>query len=156
VFISFVAVVVVQSKAENIAANLNQYDDAGTFNEEAMYYITAAWDESAVYSGRVSSTIDVGNDIGYTTKLPGMLDSITYTNQPLRSNQDYCIFVRYDILNENPGESVVCGEINKFYVNLLDWMWKHCCIIIEYLSNFLFRTLLAYFASACSESVSVA
>ena len=99
---------VVRSNAKNFAMDPSQYDDARPFTDEAVYYITAAWDEAAVYSGRVTSTIDVGDGTIYKAKFPGMLDPINYVNQPLRSNHDYCIFVRYDILNEDPGQSLVC------------------------------------------------
>ena len=103
----FVAIVVVLGSVNDVGTDQSQYDDAGPYTNVARYYIAAAWNETAVYNGQVNSTIVVGDNMDFTVRPPGSQDKTTYSNVPLRSNQDYCIFIRYDILNEDPGSTMV-------------------------------------------------
>ena len=96
----FVAVVVVLGSSTLVK---EAYNDAEFYTETASYYIAATWDETAIYSGQVMNPFVVGNGNIYVTQTPGKSDKISYVNIALISNQDYSIFVRYDIENEDYG-----------------------------------------------------
>jgi hypothetical protein len=95
--------VVVVGRAEE---DMNLYNNAQAYFSGAPYYITAAWDEEDVYAGRVPARIVVGDGVVYN-----MVDTsrgpITYTNVELRSNTQYTIFTRYDLMSDD--ESDVSG-----------------------------------------------
>ena len=99
-FYRFVAVVVVLGSSTVVK---EAYKDAEFYTESASYYIAAAWDETAIYSGQVMSPFVVGNGNIYVAQTPGKPDKTSYVNIALKSNQDYSIFVRYDIENEDYG-----------------------------------------------------
>lgn len=97
-YFRFVAVVVVLG---SVVQDQKAYNDAGIYTDTASYYIAAAWDETA--SSQIMNSFVVGNGNIYVARTPGSPDKITYTNVALKSNQEYSIFVRYDIENEDLG-----------------------------------------------------
>ncbi len=83
-------------------ANKSFYDDAQPFTEGGPpFYITAAWDEEDIYSGRVPATLLVG-DNGFFLVRTGSTET-EYKNAPLKPGTLYSILTRYDIENDaNP------------------------------------------------------
>ena len=97
---SLCAVVVVHGRISD--DQRSNYNDAQSYSDEDSSYITAAWDEEDVYTGRVPRRITVGDGTTYMVDVFG--EQIIY-NAPLKSNTEYSIFTRYDIANElNPRE----------------------------------------------------
>jgi hypothetical protein len=77
---------------EGIASgNLNDYNSVSEFSAGVQAYITAAWDESAIYSGRVPTTLTVGDGKEYPA------GGVRYINVPLMTGTQYTIFTRYDM-----------------------------------------------------------
>jgi hypothetical protein len=92
--------VVVVGRAEE---DMNIYNNAQAYFSGAPYYITAAWDEEDVYAGRVPAGIVVGDEIVHIVDTSG--GPVIYTNVGLRSNTQYTIFTRYDLMSDDSGVS---------------------------------------------------
>lgn len=88
------------------------YLDVGPYsnNNPSTAYIAAAWDEDDIYSNRVPAVFTVGKggeDVNTVATPPGASGPVTYRNVPLSAATSYSIYVRYDIENENQGETEV-------------------------------------------------
>jgi hypothetical protein len=79
--------------------NMNLYNNAQAYFSGAPYYITAAWDEEDIYTGRVPAGIIIGDGIVYIVDTSG--GPVTYTNVGLVLNTQYNIFTRYDIMSDD-------------------------------------------------------
>ena len=94
-FYRLCAVVVV----EGLTSDPSTYDQAGPYMLGATSYITAAWNEEDVYTGRVPAEIVIGDDIFYVILLKNT--AVGYRNVPLKSGTLYSFFTRYDVQNKN-------------------------------------------------------
>ena len=83
---------------EGPASVLSTYDQARLYIQSTDFYITAAWDEQDVSSGKVPAEIVIGDDQVYDVNLRGT--TVGYRNVPLKSGTLYSFFTRYDIQNE--------------------------------------------------------
>ena len=75
-------------------------DNAPPFTTGTGCYITAAWDEEDIYTGRVPERLVVGDGQSFQVANEG---GTSYINAPLAPDTAYSVFTRYDIRNEaNP------------------------------------------------------
>ena len=79
-------------------SDLSVYNTAGPYSDGDTSYITAVWDRSDVYAGRVPNEVIVGDDAIYTARSEGT--NVNYINVRLKSKTQYSFFIRYDIENE--------------------------------------------------------
>ena len=101
----FCAVIVVEGNRGNV--DVTRFDDALPYTEGATSYITAAWDEDAIYRIGVPPRIFVGNDVVYRASFEGL--ETAFPNVPLRANTFYSFFTRYDIASDvGPEVSCMC------------------------------------------------
>lgn len=81
-------------------SDLSAFDNASPYVSGVPYYITAAWDEDAVYSvSGVPSPVSVGDGSIFSADFRGVSNR-DFPNVPLRADTTYYTFVRYDIEND--------------------------------------------------------
>ena len=120
-FCSAVQIVVVR---DPIDTDPEAYPDLKPYEDGAMAYITAAWNEQQVQSNEVPSDFTIGD---------GLLYGGDYVNAPLQPNTQYGYFIRYLIENDVDPTAVRhhSFKLLKCMIPLVLQPHKHYSVFVE-------------------------